>query len=53
MERLVINQERLLGDLTHLATLTDTPGEGVTRFSTARWTGRPGRTCARRPPNLN
>ena len=33
MERLLINQERLLGDLRHLAALTDTPGEGVTRFS--------------------
>ena len=28
-----INSKRLLDDLTHLRTLTDTPGMGVTRFS--------------------
>lgn len=33
MERLKINPERLLADLSFLATYTDTPGEGVTRFS--------------------
>jgi allantoate deiminase len=30
---LKINEERLLHDLKHLRTLTDTPGMGVTRFS--------------------
>jgi allantoate deiminase len=30
---LKINSKRLLEDLKHLRTLTDTPGEGVTRFS--------------------
>lgn len=33
MERLTINRERLLEDLKALADFTDTPGEGVTRFS--------------------
>ncbi len=33
INRIKINGSRLLGDLRHLSTYTDTPGVGVTRFS--------------------